>query len=297
MPLQQENRLLSVLSPESRDFLVSRSTVVNLPRKHFLYRAEETPHYGYFMLSGMASVVTEMEDGETVEVGVMGSEGLVGSLHLLGPSSVATNCFIQLEGSAYRIAFSELRKAYRSSEEIRDRILEFVQEQAVSAYQIAGCNRLHEAEARLARWLLMAQDRAQTDVLNFTQEFLAMMLGARRTTVTLVAGVLQRAGLIEYQRGHVKILDRANLEAAACDCYRVTCQLYKNLYAHPFPGANGGGQGSEKGLQLDYSLRQASRGSGQTGPLGAAANGTRNVGAPQLLHKMPAATQKKPATP
>ena len=108
-----------------------------------------------------------------------------------------------------------MRQAYRSSEEIRDRILEFVQEQTISTNQIAGCNRLHEAEERLARWLLMAQDRTQSDVLNFTQEFLAMMLGARRTTVTLIAGALQKAGLIEYQRGHVKIIDRVNLEAAA----------------------------------------------------------------------------------
>ena len=96
--------------------------------------------------------------------------------------------------------------------------------------QIAGCNRLHEAEERLARWLLMAQDRTQSDVLNFTQEFLAMMLGARRTTVTLIAGALQKAGLIEYQRGHVKILDRVNLEAAACDCYRIIRDLHTNLY-------------------------------------------------------------------
>jgi CRP-like cAMP-binding protein len=108
--------------------------------------------------------------------------------------------------------------------------LEFVQEQTLSVSQIAGCNRLHEAEARLARWLLMAQDRTRSDVLNFTQEFLAMMLGAQRTTVTLVAGDLQRSGLIEYRRGRVKILNRKSLEEAACDCYKVIKNLYNNLY-------------------------------------------------------------------
>jgi CRP-like cAMP-binding protein len=131
-----------------------------------------------------------------------------------------------------------LRQAFRSSEEIRDRILEFVQEQTFSLGQIAGCHRLHRAEERLARWLLMAQDRVQSDYLYFTQEFLAMMLGARRTTVTVVAGALQESGLIEYRRGHVKILNRENLAAAACECYQVISELYKNLYAGPSTDAN-----------------------------------------------------------
>ena len=101
----------------------------------------------------------------------------------------------------------------------------------MSLSQLAGCNRLHDNEQRLARWLLMAQDRTNTDTLHFTQEFLAMMLGARRTTVTLIAGVLQRQGLIKYQRGRVKILDRAELEAASCDCYQITKELYASLYS------------------------------------------------------------------
>jgi hypothetical protein len=152
---------------------------------------------------------------------------------------------MQLEGKGLRIPFSQLKQLYRTSEEIRDRLLEFVQEQALTVNQIAGCNRLHEAEERLARWLLMAQDRTQSDILNFTQEFLAMMLGARRTTVTLIAGSLQRANLIEYSRGRVKILNRENLESAACDCYKITQDLLANLYRHQHlpngadPDANG----------------------------------------------------------
>ena len=98
------------------------------------------------------------------------------------------------------------------------------------ASQIAGCNRLHEADERLARWLLMASDRTQSDTLDFTQEFLATMLGAQRTTVTSVASGLQERGLIAYGRGHVRILNRENLEAAACDCYQITKQLYAGLY-------------------------------------------------------------------
>jgi CRP-like cAMP-binding protein len=130
-----------------------------------------------------------------------------------------------------------VQKAFRSSEEVRTRILEFVQEQAFSLEQIAACHRLHEAEERLARWLLTVQDRIGSDVLDLTQEFLAQMLGAQRTTVTMAAGALQRSGLIEYQRGRVKILNRENLEAAACDCYQVTKQLYANLYKDKLPAA------------------------------------------------------------
>jgi len=224
------NLFLSSLTPASRELLLEHSTHVVLPRKTPLYEAEKTPAYAWFLTSGLASVVTSMPDGGTAEVGLIGREGVVGSFHLLGPAPVTTDCFIQLEGEGLRIPMVDLSKAFRSSEEVRWRILEFVQEQALGVSQLAGCQRLHESEERLARWLLMAQDRVNSESLNFTQEFLAMMLGAQRTTVTMVAGELQRRGLIEYHRGKVKIRSRESLEAAACDCYRVTKQLYANLY-------------------------------------------------------------------
>jgi CRP-like cAMP-binding protein len=125
---------------------------------------------------------------------------------------------------------ADLRRFFQSSPEIRQRLLEFVQAEALSLGQLAACQRLHEAEQRLARWLLMAHDRVQSDTLNFTQEFLGMMLGSRRTTVTAVAGALQERGLIEYRRGSVQILDRDKLEGTACQCYQVTKTLYRNLY-------------------------------------------------------------------
>jgi CRP-like cAMP-binding protein len=171
-----------------------------------------------------------MSDGATAEVSFIGREGVVGAFHLLGRAEVPTNCFVQMEGAALRISTAHLKEAFESSEEVRERVLEAVQEQALTIGQISACNRLHESQERLARWLLMAQDRTQTDVLNITQEFLAEMLGARRTTVTMVASALQRSGLIEYRRGQVKILDRTNLEAAACDCYKVIKRVYDSLY-------------------------------------------------------------------
>lgn len=230
------NFLLSALSPESRDQLLSHAAAVSLPLKMVLYEAGQTPEYAYFITSGIASIVASIPNGSSAEVGLIGQEGLVGSMHLLGSLPVPTRSFIQLEATGLRIPLPVLKELFRSSEEIRDRILDFVQEQALSVSQLAACQRLHESEARLARWLLMAQDRTRLEVLKFTQEFLAMMLGAQRTTVTMVAGALQRAGLVEYSRGSVKILDRAGLEAAACHCYQVTKQLYAGLYQPIPPG-------------------------------------------------------------
>jgi CRP-like cAMP-binding protein len=200
-----------------------------------MYTPEELPQYAYFLTSGVASVVAETEDGGTAEVGLIGREGLTGSIHLLGPALVQTNCFMQIAGAGLRIPYSDLQLSFRTSPETHDRALELVQQQALTLAQIAGCHRLHEAEERLARWLLMAQDRVQSDVLHLTQEFLGMMLGARRTTVTMVAGAMQRSGLIEYSRGRVTVLSRENLEAAACDCYQVTKTLYDNLYSKQLP--------------------------------------------------------------
>ncbi len=230
MPPVVENRFLSSLSPSGRDLLLSKGTAVPLPLKTFLYEAAEPAQFAFFLTSGVASMVTSMPEGGAAEVGMIGNEGVTGGLHVLGPNPPFTNCMMQLPGTAIRLSLSSLREAVRSSEEIRDRLLEFIQHQAVMLGQIAGCNRLHNAEERLARWLLMALDLTSADTLDFTQEFLAEMLGSRRSTVTLVAGVLQRSGLIDYERGHVRILNRERLEAAACSCYPILRQLQQNLY-------------------------------------------------------------------
>lgn len=225
-----ENLLLASLSAESRELLHSQTTLVALPLRSVLYTSGKVPADAYFMTSGMASIVGSTSDGETAEVGIVGREGLVGATHLLGPAVAPTECFIQLSGSALKIPYPKLLQIFRTCEEIRMRILEFVQEQTLSLSQLATCNRLHNAEERLARWLLMVEDRIQSDKIDLTQEFLAQMLGAQRTTVTMVAGTLQRSGLIEYKRGTVRIIQRAQLEAAACDCYGVAKKLYSNLY-------------------------------------------------------------------
>jgi CRP-like cAMP-binding protein len=137
---------------------------------------------------------------------------------------------MQLAGGALRIPFSELQKAYSTSEEIRTGILEYVQQQAIMVSQIAGCNRLHNAEQRLVRWILTAQNRTQTADLKFTHQYLAEMIASQRTTITMIAGELQERGLIRYSRGSVQILDRDGLEKMACDCYAIIKRLYLNLY-------------------------------------------------------------------
>jgi len=231
MPAQISNLFLSGLSTETRESLVSRSIAVELPLHTVLYDVGGDPRHAYFLTSGLASIVTPMSNGEIAEVGFIGHEGVVGSLQLLGSAFISTRCMMQLAGSGLKIPFASLQGMFESSEEIRKRVLEFVQEQAVMVGQIAGCNRLHSAEQRLVRWLLMAQDRTQWDVLQFTQEYLAEMIGTQRTTVTLLAGELQRRGLISYVRGNIQILDGYGLEALACDCYSIIKSLHFNLYA------------------------------------------------------------------
>ena len=148
-----ENLLLASLSAEGRELIYSQCVPVTLSLRSVLYTARHVPADGYFLTSGMASIVGSTSDGETAEVGIVGREGLVGAMHLLGPAMAPTECFMQLAGSALKIPFPKLQQLFKSSEEIRGRILEFVQEQTLSLSQLATCNRLHNAEERLARWL------------------------------------------------------------------------------------------------------------------------------------------------
>jgi CRP-like cAMP-binding protein len=224
------NLLLSSLSLPAHQALMEHCTPVPLPLRTSLYKPEQIPQYAYFMTSGMASIVTAMSDGTIAEVEIVGREGVVGGMHLLGPASVVTSCFMQIEGTGLRIEYPRLQDLFRANTEIRARILEYVQEQTLVVSQIAGCNRLHSAEQRLALWLLMASDRTSSDMLNITQEFLAEMIGTRRTTVTAIATILQRKDLMKYQRGRIRITNRADLEATACYCYQVIRNLHDCLY-------------------------------------------------------------------
>ena len=232
MPMNSptSNRFLAVLSPEGQSRILSLCKHVKLPLRTRLQEQDETPEFVYFPTSGIASVVINFQEGGSVEVGLIGKEGLVNGFAMLGASHASTVCFMQVEGDGYRIPFAEMRKIFLDSEEVRSRVLEFVQADALTTNQIAACNKLHEAEARLGRWLLMVRDRIDSNFLPITQEFLGQMLGTRRSTVALVAGSLQRSGLLEYKRGKVILQDPERLREVACDCYPIAERYLRQLY-------------------------------------------------------------------
>ena len=224
------NRLLAALTPPCRQEMMADLRAVDLPVKTVLYESNQDVTKAYFLNSGFASQVINMAGGGSVEVGVVGCDGVVGSTALLGRATASSRCFMQVPGKGYVVSLKVLRQAFLSSEEIRDRVLEFTQHQICTGSYLSACNKLHEAEPRFARWILMVQDRLGSDVLPLKQEFLAQMLGSRRMTVTAAAGALQGNGLIEYSRGNIRILDREGLEAAACECYQHVKKLNDDLY-------------------------------------------------------------------
>jgi CRP-like cAMP-binding protein len=171
------------------------------------------------MNSGLASVLNVTQEGRTVEVGLTGKEGFVGLPLLVGFQSSSSRVIIQIEGTAFRMSAATLVALQRACPTLEKRMHRYAQVLAMQASQVAACNRLHEVDERLARWLLMSQDRIGGEVVPLTQEFLAHMLGTRRSSVTVAASVLQKAGLIKYSRGSVNIVDRKALEEAACECY------------------------------------------------------------------------------
>jgi CRP-like cAMP-binding protein len=230
MSSQLSNFIVNALPPQLHAFR-AKLTAVSLPVNMSIYEAHEVPKFAHFLTSGIASVVTTMKDGGSVETGMWAREGLAECMHLGGSDSVPTRCFMQIAGTALRMSFADLERDFESLQPLRQQIMHSIQAQTMILSQLVACNRLHEVEARLARWLLMLQDRVRNDEFHITQEFLAEMLGSRRTTVTMAAGALQRIGLIEYTRGRVHILDRERLESAACECYPVIRKLSNGLVA------------------------------------------------------------------
>lgn len=224
------NRLLAAISQRSRKHLLSSSSEVKLASKIVLHESKARPSHAFFLTSGLASVLAVTTVGFASEVGVVGREGFIGSLHLIGPVDASTHCRMQLAGAAVRIPLDHLEKAFRQDEDVHRRILEFVQAQTHALGQVAGCHRIHGASQRLTRWLLTAQDLTESSAIHVTQEVLSEILGTKRVTIAAVAGQLQRDRLIEYRRGHIHILNREGLEAVACDCYSAVRELHQGLY-------------------------------------------------------------------
>jgi CRP-like cAMP-binding protein len=183
----------------------------------------------YFPTSGVVSMIASLDDGVSVEVGVIGSEGMVGTPVLLGSETASNEAFVQLSGTALRMPTGALLDEVEQSRTLRLRLLRHAQALSFQIAQSAACNARHVVEERCARWLLAAHDRTEGNELGLTHEFLGVMLGVRRAGVTVAAGSLQRAGLIRYRQGRITILDREGLEEAACECYRLINSEYARL--------------------------------------------------------------------
>ena len=221
------NKILLALPPDERSQALSRMEFTRLKLHQILYEAGDTIKSGYFVNEGVISVLAVQPDGKTVEVGLIGDEGFVGLPLLVGYSTSPTRLMTQGDGSAYRCDAKTLRELMHQFPLLEQQLHRFSQRLAMQTTQVAACNRLHDVEERLARWILMSQDRLHSNTLPLTQEFLAHMLGTRRSSVTVAAGILQKAGLISHTRGSVTILNREKLEEAACDCYGIVQQQLK----------------------------------------------------------------------
>lgn len=218
------NLILRALPRSESVRIFSSLEFVRLKLHQVLHETAEVIRSGYFLNDGMSSVLTVQPDGESVEVGLIGREGFVGLPVIFGFKTSALRIITQGDGTAYRIDVAALRSLLPECPVLERQLQRYSMILGIQSTQLAACNRLHEVEERMARWLLMSHERIGSKTLPLTQEFLAQMLGTRRSTVSVAASLLQKAGMISYTRGNVTILNRSKLEAAACDCYEVILQ-------------------------------------------------------------------------
>jgi CRP-like cAMP-binding protein len=219
--LYGRNRLLAALSPADFSLLDPHLREVPLNPRELLHEAQDEIEQVYFPHSGMVSLMTTTDDGETIETAAIGREGAVGAAAGLGLRRAFSRALVQVPGSASRIAVPQLQRLLDQSPRLRDLIVRHNEALLVQAQQTAACSALHGVEARLARWLLQTRDRTNSDRIPLIQEFLAQVLGVRRTTINLVVRTLHEAALIRYRRGQIEILDRNGLQREACTCYHV----------------------------------------------------------------------------
>ena len=186
-----------------------------------MYESGARLDYIYFPTTSVVSLLYMMEDGSVAEAGLAGNDGVVGVALFLGGDTTPNRAVVQLAGGAIRMKAKVLQWEFRRGGALQQLLLRYTQALITQISQTAACNRLHSVEQRLCRWLLLCHDRAESNELFMTQEFLSNMLGGRRESVTVAAGRLHHLGLIDYSRGHIKILNRRGLEATVCECYRV----------------------------------------------------------------------------
>jgi CRP-like cAMP-binding protein len=224
-----QNRLLRALPQLEYDRFAPHLEPVDLPFKHILYEVNQPVDYVYFPNYGVISAVTITEEGETVEAATIGNEGMAGLHVLLGVEHVSLQSIVQVAGTGMRMRVDTFRREVTPETRLYELLLRYIQALISQLSQTVACNRLHSVEERCCRWLLMCHDRALSDEFFLTQELLSQMLGVRRASVSVVAAILQKAGLITYSRGRIRILDRLGLETAACECYGVVKTEFDRL--------------------------------------------------------------------
>jgi CRP-like cAMP-binding protein len=216
----RENSILAALPAEEMERIAPFLTPVALALGQVIYEPKETIQRVYFPTSAVVSLITILENGSTVEAGMIGPTGMVGISIILGAEATTSRAVIQHSGEALMMTAVAIKDLFKLGGQLLKSLLLFMHDLFTQVSQTAACNRLHTVEERLARWFLMMHDYARDDEFTLTQEFLATMLGSRRAGVTVAAGVLQRAGLIHYKRGLIRIIDRTGLEDASCECFK-----------------------------------------------------------------------------
>lgn len=223
MPKRQpaiKNQILAAIPKDEYERLLPDLEFVELPLGQILYKSGEVIEHVYFPNNGLVSLITHMKDGTTIEVGLIGKDGMVGIPVLLGDDIAFEEAIVQIEGNAMRMRSVMLKKVLkRGHSPLLTELLLYTRILMKQVAQTAACNRLHTVRERLARWLLMRHDRMESDELNLTQEYISDMLGTRRAGVSSAATGLQAEGVIRYSRGHINILKRSGLEGFCCECY------------------------------------------------------------------------------
>lgn len=223
------NNLIAALPPQEYERLLPHLEPVSLSIKQVLYEPNEPIKYAYFINSGACSLLNLMQDGQTIEAATVGKEGMIGVPLLLGTTQAPLQVIVQIPGDGLRMKADVFKAEVCLGCPLHTLLLRYTQTLMNQISQTAACNRLHSVEARCCRWLLMTQDRVESDSFPLTHEFLSYMLGVRRASVSEVAASFQKLGLIDYRRGKVTVCNRQGLEAAACECYQNTKQEFERL--------------------------------------------------------------------
>ncbi len=251
-PAPTANKLLAALPYGERDQIAKNSVAVPMRRREVLYRPDEPIQHVYFIVDGIASILSVMTDGSGVETATIGREGMLGMPVFHGVYATPEQAMVQVEGVAYRMDVATFRSLLPKLPVLESLLHRFSVVMFTLAAQNSGCNRKHSIEERCARWLLMVADRLDTPVMELTHDFVAQMLGVRRASVTETLGELERRGYIQTSRGRIRIVERDGLQRTACECYTIIRSVVNRLLENGGEAADGGARATASSLSSDH---------------------------------------------